>query len=40
MSEIRSAEERIAELDKKMEQIKAQKKAILQKYSEKRVPED
>ena len=45
MSEIRSAEERISELDKKMEQIKAQgKKAILvcekKKYSEKRVPED
>ena len=43
MSEIRSAEERIAELDKKMEQIKAQKKAIYRekkKYSEKRVPED
>ena len=31
MSEIRSTEERIAELDKKMEQIKAQKKAILQR---------
>ena len=34
MSEIRSAEERIAELDKKMEQIKAQKKAILQREKE------
>ena len=32
MSEIRSTEERIAELDKKMEQIKAQKKAILCKF--------
>ena len=31
MSEPRSAEERIAELDKKIEQIKAQKKAILQR---------
>ena len=34
MSEIRSTEERIAELDKKMEQIKAQKKAILQREKE------
>ena len=34
MSEIRSAEERIAELDEKMEQIKAQKKAILQREKE------
>ena len=41
MSEIRSAEERIAELDKKMEQIKAQKKAILQREKEiQHVPKD
>ena len=31
MAEMRSVEERLAELDQKMEQIKAQKKAILQK---------
>ena len=31
MAEARSAEERIAELDKKIEQIKAQKKAILKR---------
>lgn len=31
MSEPRPTEERIAELDKKIEQIKAQKKAILQR---------
>ena len=30
MAEARPTEERIAELDKKIEQIKAQKKAILQ----------
>lgn len=31
MAEARPTEERIAELDKKIEQIKAQKKAILQR---------
>lgn len=34
MKEAKSAEEKIAELDRKMEQIKAQKKAILQREKE------
>lgn len=35
MSKTRPAEERVAELDEKIEQIKAQKKAILQREKQK-----
>ena len=38
MAEQKSSEERIAELDKRIEQIKAQKKAIIQR--EKQEPND